>query len=437
MLETLIQDLRATTKPANKIAILEALDSPFLRYIVRATLEPFKLYHVKLKVSDIPTPGPLSIDNIGVQMLLTSLLDKCEANNSNKQNRESVITFLGNLNSNSQELVFSILNKDWKAGVSTKAVRKLFPGLISAFEVQLSDKYLEVKKKKNYKPKSRYCSYKLDGIRCVFLRLIENNDYEHGVWKAFSRQGNEFLTVDHLKPQLESLWEKTGTDFWDGELYIDRAPFEYIQGRVMSFTKGTSFDLDFRAFICGDQWAFLNCVVGHTSFKMVTDDYLDADQAPQIKLALQWLITEDQIDEELEKAFDMGYEGIMLRDPDVLYEFKRSEALLKLKEGENENSQEQVADCLVLDVIMGQVTVVVDEAMTYQTLVTKLIVEQKDGTICTVGSGFDLDFRFYFTEHPEEIKGKVIEVKFQGYGGKGRMRFPRLFRVREDLTWGE
>ena len=54
-----------------------------------------------------------------------------------------------------------------------------------------------------------------------------------------------------------------------------------------------------------------------------------------------------------------------------------------------------------------------------------------------IATGFDLDFRYYFTKHPEDIKGKVIEVKFQGYGGKGRMRFPRLFRIREDLTWGE
>ena len=267
--------------------------------------------------------------------------------------------------------------------------------------------------------------------------MVENNDYENGVWKAFSRQGKEFLTVDHLKPQLEYLWETHGSDFWDGELYIDDAPFEYIQGKAMSFTKGTSFELDFRTFIRGDKDAFLYGASGHNSFKVVTSEFLNAEIAPQIKLVEQWLIEEDQVDEELEKAFDLGYEGIMLRDPDMLYEFKRSDALLKLKEGENENSQEQTADCLVTDVVLGQVTVVIDEAMTYQTLVTKLIVEQQDGTVCTVGSGFDLDFRYFYTEHPEDIKGKVVEIKFQGYGGKGRMRFPRLFRVREDLVWGE
>ncbi|MBV5347161.1 hypothetical protein JZU46_02945 [bacterium] len=434
MLETLIQDLRATTKPDAKIVVLQKLDSNFLRCIIQASLEPFMLFHVKLKPEDMPKASDGSIDTFEVQEEFRLLLAAFQKNNSNKQNRLQAIAFLSTLNKGSQELVFSTLNKDWKAGVSTKAIRKLFPGLVSSFEVQLSNKYLEVKEKKTYKPKSRWCSYKLDGVRCVFLRMLESND---SVWRAYSRQGKEFKTVDHLKPQLEYLWEQTGTDFWDGELYIDSAPFEYIQGRSMSFTKGTSHDLDFRAFICGDKEAFLQCVEGHASFKIVTDEYLDNIQAPQIKLAEQWMITEEQIDEELEKAFDMGYEGIMLRDPEMLYEFKRSDALLKLKEGDNANSQEQTADCLVLDVIMGQVTVVIDEAMTYQTLVTKLIVEQKDGTICTVGSGFDLDFRYYYTEHPEEIKGKVTEIKFQGYGGKGRMRFPRLFRIREDLTWGE
>ena len=153
MLETLIQELRATTKPANKIKILEENDSPFLKFILKASLEPFKLYHVKLQIEDIPKPGNASIDSEEVQYQLADLLYSCEINNSYKQYRERVISFLSTLNSNSQELVFSILNKDWKAGVSTKAVRKLFPGLISSFEVQLSNKYLEVKKKKSYKPK--------------------------------------------------------------------------------------------------------------------------------------------------------------------------------------------------------------------------------------------------------------------------------------------
>ena len=437
MFETLIKDLRSTTKPAEKIKILKNCEETFLKYILIATFNPFLLFHVKIDTKSIGTCGHLSIDMLEVQEDFKSLLVSCINNNSNKQNREKVLMFLTTLNAGSQELVFSIVNKDWKAGVSNKTIKKIYKNLIPSFDVQLANKYLEVIEKKSYKPKSRYCSFKLDGVRCVFLRLVENNDYVNGIWKAYSRQGLEFLTVDHLKPQLENLWELHGKDFWDGELYVDGASFESIQTLVTSFTKGTATALDFRAFVCGDREDFLYQNTEANTFKIVTEDFLNKNVAPQIKFVEQKLIAEDQIYEELEKAFELGYEGIMLRDPDQLYDFKRSDALIKLKESDSSASQEKIDDCLVVDMVIDKVTVVINEEMTYQNLLTKLIVEQKDGTLCKVGSGFDLDFRYYYTKHPEELIGKVGEFKFQGYGSKGRMRFPRLFRLREDLTWGD
>lgn len=442
MFDTLIKDLRSTTKPSEKIAILEKFkdkveDEIFLQNILRATFDPFMLFHVKIDPSSIKTTGTDTLDDFNVQQNVITLLNNCSKNNSNKQNREYVLLFLSTLTEGSQELLYSTINKDWKAGVSNKTIKKLYNYLIPSFDVQLANKYLDVIKKKSYQPKSRYCSIKLDGVRCIFLRLLDDNDYKKGIWKAYSRQGLEFLTVDHLKPQLEYLWELHGKDFWDGELYVDGFSFEDIQTLVTSFTKGTANALDFRAFICGDKDDFLYQNAQAKSFKIVTEEFLNNQVAPQIKFVEQKLITEEQIPEELEKAFEFGYEGIMLRDPDQLYDFKRSDALIKLKESDSAKSQEKLEDCLIVDMVIDKVTVVINGEMTYQNLLTKLIVEQKDGTLCKVGSGFDLNFRYYYTEHPEEIKGKVGEFKFQGYGSKGRMRFPRLYRVREDLTWGE
>jgi hypothetical protein len=58
---------------------------------------------------------------------------------------------------------------------------------------------------------------------------------------------------------------------------------------------------------------------------------------------------------------------------------------------------------------------------------------QENGVECKVGSGFDLEFRRIYTENPKELLGKTVEVKHQQWGNNGRMRFPRLYRVREDL----
>ncbi len=435
MLKDLINDLRSTTKPIKKQAIIEDNNSEFLKYILIATFEPFKKFHVKIKAKDIPQPGEYSIDENHIQERVRELLTYCENSNSNKKNRAVASVVLAMLDEGSQNLVVGILNKSWKSGLSHKTVAKVFPGLVNSFEVQLANSYLKVIKKKTYKPKDRLCSYKLDGVRCVFLRLHEGNDYEHGTWKAFSRQGKEFLTVDHLKPQLEEIWQMNGMSFWDGELYISGAEFEIIQGEVMRFTQGTSYDLEYRAFICGDAEVFLQQTDIGTSFKVVIEDHVKHPLAPKIIAEKQWLITEDEIQDELEKAFELGLEGIMLRDPEKLYDYKRSDALLKLKESASDNSQEQVADCLVTDIIIGSFPVIINETIIYKQLLVKLIVEQEDGKICKVGSGFSLAFREEVTANPELVLHKVIEAKFQGYGSKGLMRFPRLFRVREDLTW--
>ena len=158
MLETLIQDLRSTTKTGAKLDILEKLDSDFLRYILIATFDPFLLFHVKLKLDSVPTEGTRSINSLDVQEEFKNLLEMCKKNNSNKQNRINVIAFLSTLNKGSQELIYSVINKDWKAGVSNKTIKKLYNNLIPSFEVQLSNKYHEVIAKKSYKPKDRYCS---------------------------------------------------------------------------------------------------------------------------------------------------------------------------------------------------------------------------------------------------------------------------------------
>jgi DNA ligase-1 len=427
---TLISDLRATTKPSEKQKILEDNNCEFLKYILKATFEAFELYHVSIKAKEVPPPGLLSADDLEVQESIRNLIEYCRVSKSAKKNRYRTIEFLSALDKDAQDLTVGILSKSWKAGLSSKTVQKVFPNLTTQFEVQLANSLLKVRKKKSYKPKDRYCSYKLDGIRCIFIREDE------GIWKALSRQGKEFLTVDHLKPQLEVLWKMHGIDWWDGELYCPGLIFEDIQGMVMSFTTGTSFDLEYRVFMCGDKKAFFDCAIyDKQSFQIVTEDHVNHPDALKIVVQDQWLITEEQIEVELEKAFELGHEGIMLRDPDVLYDFKRSDALIKLKESASAESQELISDALVLDIVIGDFPVIIDGAIVYKNLLTKLIVEQENGKVCTVGSGFSLDFRKKCTKDPLLIIGKVVEVKNQGLGNKGRMRFPRLFRERGDLAW--
>jgi len=439
-LTNLLTNLKGTSKPKEKQQIIKDHDSEFLKYVLKAAYEPFVMYHIKLKLSEIPQPGDKDIIDID----LKSLLDFCIQSQSPKQNRVAVLEQLSLLTKGSQDLLIGILNKNLKCGLGVRNILKVFPNLVSRFEVQLANVYKKIKK---YKMKKWLWSYKLDGLRCIALRV-------NGEWEFRTRKGKKFLTVDHLKEQLEILYEKYGYTFFDGELYKHGLLFEEIQSLVMGFKKGTAHDIEYHMFVGGQKESFLN--QNPEGIVALTEDI--AKGLNNIIVVQTGIITINKkthiiLMEILSNAFDKGYEGIMLRDIDNPYDFKRSDKLIKLKSNDDEEGEE-ISDCIVLEVITDLYPVIEEvereriegvdysnvpyddmfvKVMKYENLLVKLIVLQKNGIECKVGSGFSIDFRRYYTDNPEDIIGKTIEVLHQGYGANDRMRFPRLKRVREDL----
>lgn len=421
-LSNLLGEIRATSKPSEKCGIISSYDSDFLRYFIVAAYNPFKMYHLKLGKKEIPSPGNKSIDEVKDEVI--KALGFCEESKSPKQNRGVIIPILTELNAGSQDLLLGTLDKNWKCGLGIKNLLKTFPNIVPEFEVQLANTYETSILKKSFVRKKRFCSYKLDGIRCVALRI-------DGRWGFYTRKGKKLLTLSHIKKDLEFLYDKFGYTFWDGEAYKHGIAFNDIQGLVMGFKQGTAYEIDYNVFIAGRADNFLNqnkggMVIATKEMLAETENMQPLDQC---------LIGDDEIYNELDKAFAEGYEGIMLRDPDELYSFKRSDAILKVKEALDNDAGEQYADCTVTYILIDDFPVIEDGKMVIKRLITKLWVRQHtyNDLICKVGSGFDLAFRYHYTENQDELIGKVVEVKFQDYGSKGLMRFPRLYRVREDL----
>jgi len=93
-------------------------------------------------------------------------------------------------------------------------------------------------------------------------------------------------------------------------------------------------------------------------------------------------------------------------------------------------------DCYVEDIEHGDFIVRENEREEDEWLPVALIVVLNDDESTKqmrVGSGFTLVNRRAWDKNPDLIVGKVIEVVCQGFGAKGRMRFPRYKRTREDL----
>ena len=428
LFENLLQELKGTSKPAAKQVILRSYDGNELRTILKATYDPFVLFNVNIKPKEIPDPSNHDLGEIFDE--LEAVLRFCKNSKSAKQNREMVISLLEKLNKGSQDLVVGILNKNWKVGLGTRNMLKVFPGLVKQFIVQLANTYDPEK----HKLGDRILSYKLDGIRCVAIRESSDEHYDKGRWTLYSRQGKKFLTVDHLKPQLERLYMDFGWTFLDGELYKHGLTFEEIQGPVMAFTRGQVPGMEYHVFIAGDAEKFL---AGKEPNHVEVPYGSPTEYAPHVNFVNIGVIGVEDIEEQLEAAFEKGYEGIMLRDPDELYDYKRSNALLKLKRRlgtDSEAEGEVISDCVILSIEYNDFfPVIEDKKLHTERLLNKLWVEQEDGIKCKVGSGYSLKFRREHTENPLSLIGKKAEVKHQGWGANGRMRFPRLYRIREDL----
>jgi DNA ligase-1 len=428
--ENFLSDLRLTSKPAEKQKILKSYDCELLRYLIRATYEPFKMFHVSIKKDDVPEIcGEVDLSDCIEEFM--KLLHFCENSNSNKQNRELAYEFLTTLNIGSQDLVIGTLNKNWRAGLATKTILKVFPDIVSRFDVQLANTY-DKSSKTHDAVKKWLVSYKLDGVRCIALRESSDQYYDKGKWTMYSRKGKEYLTVNHLKDQLEELYQLNGWTFFDGELYRHGLHFEDIQGLVMAYKRGQAPEIQYHMFVAGYAEKFLKC----KDPKHVTPLWKDSEPSqPDLFYTALGYIKPDNIYSSLEEAFEQGYEGIMLRDPNKPYDYKRSNALLKLKKAEKDSENEEVitSDCEIIDIECDEIPIIEDEQMHFEKLLVRLIVRQEDGIICKSGSGFSLDFRRKYTTNPEEIIGKIAEFEHQKWGKNGRMRFPVYKRLRLDL----
>jgi len=147
-----------------------------------------------------------------------------------------------------------------------------------------------------------------------------------------------------------------------------------------------------------------------------------------IILEQERITSHEVFDKWAKKVVDNDWEGFMLRK-DAPFKSGRSKDLMKYKPYDD-------AEYVVKDVINGKQTyAVAGEGNQEFEGVKDLVIEHK-GCEVHVGSGLSKEQRLRWFEHPEEIIGKTITVKFleetQDQNGKWSLRHPTLKFVYED-----
>lgn len=268
-----------------------------------------------------------------------------------------------------------------------------------------------------------YVQRKYDGIRC-------SAEFRSGRIVLKSRKGKEFHHMIHIREELSKLYQIVrekypdlfagGDDsqvIFDGELYTSTIPFEQISGivrRVGELTTKAERDaqsaIEYHVYDCfvqsqlewtfDQRWNFLEEIFGAS----------EAGGQQIIRLVPTHVIqTREEIKQYHDQFVAEGFEGIMIRSRDGVYEpKKRSAYLLKYKEFMEEEFE-----------ICGYHQGEGDDA---GTVIWRCIM--KDGKVFSVKPKGTREERRAMLENANEYLEKKLTVIYQELTADGVPRFP-------------
>ncbi|MDR3436386.1 hypothetical protein [Telmatospirillum sp.] len=414
-----LADCAATSSKNTKVVIIRAAltTEPGLARLFELALSPYITYGVaKLP----PSPKTLAGSEILQAKPWRELLDDLAARRLTGNAALAAITRARFCLDSTEtpiatEAFDRILLKDLRAGFSAETVNKAVPGTVPQFSCQLAPsempKLSELKFPIMAEPK-------FDGVRTITIK-------RDGVVTLFSRNGIPFENFGEIRAALSALPDDV---VLDGEV-ISSLGFATLMTRAKGKPgKHIDVPIEYRVFDAMPlaNWEDQNCTAPLT----VRQD-----------LALTWLrdvilvchepvsrccSSVDDIETFYREQLAAGLEGIMLKDPDGLYTFKRNQTWRKLKPFDS-------ADLRVVGMIEG--------TGKYLGMSGALVCEgEHDGKhIKTeVGSGFtDEERRSLWLDL--SWKDRTAEIRFQEItqaqdSDTYSLRFPTFVRWRPDLA---
>ena len=205
------------------------------------------------------------------------------------------------------------------ASSSQQIGKKIFPMLANKYEPSSSSR------KRGGIVFPCFVQPKLDGLRCVVYLVNGTPTYQ-------SRTGGAFMVLQHLDDAILQILSQNPTLVLDGELYTRQIPFEELAGIIK---KKTLTEADKQKIRCV-QYHVYDLVVPDVPFR----ERLSALQQTvpsnisSVTPVLTYLAnTATDFKEKFSEYVAQGYEGIMLRNTEGLYqENYRSNDLMKYKE---------------------------------------------------------------------------------------------------------
>jgi len=383
---TLVEYFSTLEKASGTNAKIKVLQnaSPMARELLKHTYEPLWTYNIK----KIPWDGTglMSLEECwhDVKKDLYNLQVGSLSGHTAKCRLAYLFTVLSYEDG---ELLKKILRKDLRAGISVTTINKAIPGLIIPFGMMLAKSFDGV-----MPPTGLYMSLKLDGIRARY----KNN-------RLYTRNGHEIQGVQHVIDELPAYGS------YDGELMIPGSNFQTASGALRSFENCPN--AVYHIFDAPDTtFAFRHRLIELA--KIVPSEHVQV-----VKHVLTTSLA--KVDETYSKALNAGYEGLVLKTPEHVYQMKRSSDWLKMK-------AVQSVDAPVTGFFEGQGK--------YEGSLGGIVVLLDTNVAVKVGGGFSDAERAYIWAHQDEFRSKIAEVLYHEETPDGSLRHPRFKCWRSDKS---
>ena len=435
MIYDIIRQLKSESSKNVKIEILEEhKDNLLLQNVLYAALDPYTNYYMK-KLPDY-TPCEYVDDELGLPVSLKDTMDLVLPMLSSRDIRgndalELVAGALGDMCAEDADVFCRILKKNLDCGVQASTVNKVWPKFIPTYPCLLAKGYDEKTIARMSWP--AYSQMKADGMRV-------NAFIEDGKVTLRGRSGRAVDLLGELDEDLLKVGKYLGNDVvLDGELVVQEDNGTIMErrkgnGLLNKAIKGTISQKDaarvrirvwdviplanFRKEKCttpyAARWVSVSTAVANAAL---------TDGAEKVELIEQREVKNlTEAEQHFSEMLARGEEGTILKDPDHIWENKRSYGLIKMK-------AEKDADLRVVGWVEG--------TGKYAGKMGALICQSEDGKVeVSVGGGYTDDDRQAFTE--DVMLDRIVTVLYnERIKSKDRedvdsLFLPRFIELRED-----
>jgi DNA ligase-1 len=319
-----------------------------------------------------------------------------------------------------------ILIKDLRCGVSEKTVNKVLKGTkikpVPVFECMLAHDGAKHEKKITGK---KLLEPKLDGVRVITIVNMDNRTVTQ-----YTRNGKVLENFGHITAAIEENIDLIGRSMvLDGEMVS--SSFQALMKQVHRKDNVQADDAVLMLFdiLPLSEFQAGESVMGQKrrsnllkTMKPIFDKISNIGVLPQIEVDLDGYVGELQFKEFNKQAIADGYEGIMIKDVDAVYECKRSASWLKQKP--------------FIEVSLEVKDVEEGTGKNAGRLGALVLEGVDDGQTISVncGSGFSDADRDSFWDSRDSLPGQIVEVRAdavtQNQDGTYSLRFPRFLHFR-------